>query len=219
MNAAAALGLTAAVMLAMACSPDQRAMPGNSVAAPSAVLVRGTLLARKSSMVLVACGTTTERALSALPASRLAEALDAVTGGANDSMYVEAMADTAGGRVLVQETKFGTSLAEGARCDSPRRLLDVDALGTEPFWHVSVDGSQLVLERPEGPLELAFVADTPVTQGALTTITAHRDEGRVRDLSLGLLRSSCRDGMSDSWYPYRAEVRFGTTALHGCARR
>jgi len=41
----------------------------------------------------------------------------------------------------------------------------------------------------------------------------------VRDLQFGLLRTACRDGMSDAWYPYRAEVRFGKMALHGCARR
>jgi len=41
----------------------------------------------------------------------------------------------------------------------------------------------------------------------------------VRELKLGLLRDACRDGMSDAWYPYRAEVRFGGTALRGCARR
>ena len=143
----------------------------------------------------------------------------AVTGARRDSMYAEFIADTTGTRLVARETLFASSLGEGSRCDRPRYPYDFEAFGNEPFWHVTVDGAQLVLERPERPLELAFVADTPVTHGALTTITAHRDEGRVRELKIGLLRDACRDGMSDAWYPYRAEVRFGTTALHGCARR
>ena len=114
-----------------------------------------------------------------------------VAGGVRDSMYVEFMADTTAGRMVARETLFATSLAEGSRCDRPRYPYEFEALGTEPFWRVTLDGTQLVLERPENPLEQAFVADAPVTRGALTTITAR----------------------------HRAEVRFGGTALRGCARR
>ncbi len=209
-----------ALMVAAACAGKPATpVPVDSAQASGPVRMRGTLLARDSSLLLVACGTTVERPLRALPTSRLADALMLVTAGRRDSMFVEFIADTVGGTLVAREALFASALSEGSGCDRPQRVFDVEALGTEPFWHVTLDGTELVLERPEGPLEMVFVADTPVTRGALTTITAHRYEGRVRDLTFGLLRTDCRDGMSDSWYPWRAEVRFGATALHGCARR
>ena len=194
-------------------------VPAGTAVVPGPVRMRGTLLARGSTLVLVACGTVVERAVTTLPAAQLREALASVAGASGDSMYVEFIADTTGERLVARETLFASSLAEGSGCDRSRYPYDFEALGTEPFWHVTLDSAQLVLERPERPLELAFVADPPVTRGTLTTITAHRSEGRVRELKLSLLRDACRDGMSDSWYPYRAEMRFGDAAMHGCARR
>mgnify|MGYP001365008712 FL=1 len=194
-------------------------VPADSAAAAGPVRVRGTLLARDGALVVVACGTTPERTVTALAAAQLEEALVAVAGGVRDSMYVEFIADTTGGALVARETLFASALAEGSRCDQSRYLYEFEALGTEPFWRVTLDGTQLVLERMENPLEQAFVADAPVTRGALTTITARRDNGEAREIKIGLLHEACRDGMSDAWYPYRAEVRLGVVALHGCARR
>jgi len=213
------LVLAAALALA-ACGGAPKMPAADTVLAAGPVVLRGTLLARDSAtLVFVACGTTAERPVQLRRFSQVIEALVAVNGAVRDSIYLELEADTAGGRIGAREARFATNFSEGSRCDRPRSYFDVEATGNEPFWHVTLDGSQLVLERAEAPLELAFVADTPVVRGGLTTIFAHRDEGRVRDLQFGLLRTACRDGMSDAWYPYRAEVRFGKMALHGCARR
>lgn len=211
-----------ALLLVVAAACDKKPappVPASTAVVPGPVRLRGTLLARDSSLVLVACGTAVERAVTTLPEAQLQDALVSVAGADGDSMYVEFVADTTGERFVARETLFASSLAEGSGCDRSRYPYDFEALGTEPFWHVTLDSAQLVLERPEAPLELAFVADPPVTRGALTTITAHRSEGRVHELTLRLWREACRDGMSDSWYPIRAEVRFGSVALRGCARR
>ena len=212
--------LVLALFLAAACGKKAAVpVPADSSGVSGPVRMRGTLLARDGALAMVACGTIVERAVIVRPASQLEEALVAVVGGVRDSMYVEFLADTAGGLLVARETLFASALAEGSRCDRPRYLYEIEALGTEPFWRVTLDGAQLVLERPENPLEQAFVADAPVTRGALTTISARRDNGEEREIKIGLLREACRDGMSDAWYPYRAEVRFGLTAMHGCARR
>lgn len=212
--------LALVLVVAAACGTKAAApVPADTTGMSGPVRVRGTLLVRDSSLFVVACGTSAERAVTVLTASQLEGALSAVTGGLRDSIYVEFLADTTGDRLVARETLFASSLAEGSRCDRPRYPYDVEALGTEPFWHVTLDGTQLVLERPGNPLEQTFAAEAPVMRGALTTITARRDNGEVRELKLGLLRETCRDGMSDAWYPYRAEVRLGTTTLHGCARR
>jgi uncharacterized membrane protein len=165
------------------------------------------------------CGTVTERAVMAPPASQLLLAVTAVNGAVRDSLFVEFTADTTGGAITARETLFATSLSEGTRCDRPREPFEVVAVGNEPFWRVTFDGTQLVLERPEPPRELVFDAEPADTRGTLTTILGRRTLGKVHELKLGLLRESCSDGMSDAWYPYRAEVRVGDLALHGCARR
>jgi uncharacterized membrane protein len=184
------------------------------------LVLRGTLLVRDSTtLIFIACGTTAERPLEPTPGSQVMEALVAVNGSVRDSIFLAFEADTSKGRLRARSARYATDFVEGGRCDRPRLVGDWEASGTEPFWRVTVDGTLLVLERAEAPLEIAFVADTPVVRGELTTYRAHRADGRVRELQFGVLREACRDGASAAWYPYRAEVRFGSTALHGCARR
>ncbi|MHB8837881.1 MAG: COG3650 family protein [Gemmatimonadaceae bacterium] len=216
----------AALLLAVtACggdrSPSRASASANAPDTASAVVYRrGTLLVdADSTMRLAVCGTTTERALTAAPGTRLIEAVTAVNGGFRDSLFVELMADTSRDVLVARETLFAASLAEGSRCDQPRAPFDWVATGVEPFWRVTYDGTQLVLERPEPPRELVFDAQPPEVRGTLTTIHGTRALGTVHELKLGILREGCRNGMSDAWYPYRAEVRAGDVALAGCARR
>ena len=209
------------IVAAVACGrPAATPSPPAQAEAAAPARLRGTLLAgADSALLFVACGTTTERAVVAPPSSQLLLAVAAVNGGVRDSLFVEFTADTTGGAITAVETLFAASLAEGTRCDRPREPFDVVAIGNEPFWRVTFDGTQLVLERPEPPREMVFDADPAETRGTLTTIIGRRALGKVHELKLGLLRESCSDGMSDAWYPYRAEVRVGDLALHGCARR
>lgn len=181
---------------------------------------RGTLFVRPdSTLMFIACGTTTEWEVTALPESELMAAVVAVNQSVRDSIWVEFTADSSNAALTVRETLFATSLAEGSRCDRPAHRFAWEALGAEPFWRLTIDSTLLVLERPEPPLESVFNALPPDTRGALTTIRATRSLGKVQDVTVGLLHEACRDNMSDAWYPYRAEVRMGNEALHGCARR
>ena len=209
------------IVAAVACGrPAATPSPPAQAEAAAPARLRGTLLAgADSALLFVACGTTTERAVVAPPSSQLLLAVAAVNGGVRDSLFVEFTADTTAGVIRAVEALFAASLAEGTRCDRPREPFDVVAIGNEPFWRVTFDGTQLVLERPEPPREMVFDADPAETRGTLTTIIGRRALGKVHELKLGLLRESCSDGMSDAWYPYRAEVRVGDLALHGCARR
>lgn len=216
--------LLGAALCAVACAKDAPRTGGAAGAATNSpigvVRVRGAVLVRDdTTMVFAACGSTAEQALHAPPSSQLPLAIVAVNGALRDSVYAELSVDTTGGRLLARDTHFASPFTETPPCDRPRMAFDWDATGNEPFWHLTVDGTQVVFERPEPPRELVFDAEPPQTSGALTTIIAHRALGRVHDLKLGLLREPCRDGMSDSWYPYRAELRVGDLALHGCARR
>jgi uncharacterized membrane protein len=209
------------VLVFVACGgPSAAPSPPAQADAETPTRLRGTLLAgADSTLMFVACGTVTERAVSAPPSSQLLLAVTAVNGAVRDSLFVEVTADTTGDGITVRETLYATSLAEGTRCDRPREPFEVVAVGNEPFWRVTFDGTQLVLERPEPPREMVFDAEPADTRGTLTTIVGRRTLGKVHELKLGLLHESCSDGMSGAWYPYRAEVRVGDLALHGCARR
>jgi uncharacterized membrane protein len=200
---------------------ESSAPPAKSAATtPAPVYQRGVLLvASDSSMRFGACGTTVERTVTARPDARLLEAVAAVNGAIRDSLFVEVLADTTREGMVVHETLFATSFTDGSRCDQPRLPFEWVAAGTEPFWRVTYDGTQLVLERPEPPREVVFEGMPPEVRGTLTTIVGHRDLDQVKEIKLGLLRETCRDGMSDAWFPYRAEVRVGELALAGCARR
>jgi uncharacterized membrane protein len=81
------------------------------------------------------------------------------------------------------------------------------ALGTEPFWAVTVEGSVATLERPDkGPMRFSISRD---------------DDGRaLRYLADGFTMTAtegpCSDGMSDAVWSDRVTLAFGEGTLKGC---
>ncbi|GGA04478.1 hypothetical protein GCM10019071_38900 [Sphingobium fuliginis] len=81
------------------------------------------------------------------------------------------------------------------------------AIGTEPFWAVTVKGSTAVLERPDrAPVRYA--------------ISRNDDPRAVRFLgegfSMTVTEGPCSDGMSDAVWSDRVAVAFGEGTLNGC---
>lgn len=81
------------------------------------------------------------------------------------------------------------------------------AIGTEPFWAVTVKGSTATLERPDKP-PIRF----PI---------ARTDDGRaLRYISDGFAMTvtdgPCSDGMSDATWADRVSIAFGEGTLKGC---
>ncbi|BDD67768.1 hypothetical protein Sj15T_27890 [Sphingobium sp. TA15] len=84
---------------------------------------------------------------------------------------------------------------------------DYRAIGTEPFWAVTVNGSTAVLERPDkAPVRYA--------------ITRNDDKRALRFLgegfSMTVTEGPCSDGMSDALWSDRVAVAFGEGTLNGC---
>ena len=81
------------------------------------------------------------------------------------------------------------------------------AIGTEPFWAVTVKGSTALLERPDkAPARYAI---------------SRNDDGRaVRFLgegfSMTVTEGPCSDGMSDAVWSDRVALAFGEGTLNGC---
>lgn len=81
------------------------------------------------------------------------------------------------------------------------------ALGTEPFWSVTVQQGRATLERPDRP---------PLT----VAVTLTQDPRALRYIGEGLTLmvspGPCSDGMSDALYADRVQVAFGEGTLKGC---
>lgn len=89
------------------------------------------------------------------------------------------------------------------------------AIGTEPFWALTLDGTRLKLSRPD---ERDLIAQAPgaAIRAGQATWTATAVDGQR--LIVTLYISPCSDGMSDRRYPMTAEVTVGpSTTLRGCA--
>ncbi len=89
----------------------------------------------------------------------------------------------------------------------PSDVVAYRALGTEPFWSVTVRQGRATLERPDRP---------PLT----VPVTLTQDPRALRYIGEGLTLMAtpgpCSDGMSDALYADRVQVAFGEGTLKGC---
>lgn len=88
------------------------------------------------------------------------------------------------------------------------------ALGTEPFWSASVDGTTLVWSTPEQPSGVTV----PVTRSDGHGVTTYKGVIADQPLTLEVRRETCSDGMSDRVYPLSVKCRLGADSQVGCAR-
>lgn len=86
------------------------------------------------------------------------------------------------------------------------------ALGTEPFWHVRVDGDALVFSTPEDPAGRTLHGRrVPSLAGVV-----YLGQDGATDFHLDIRPSECSDGMSDNRYRYEATFTYGATIYTGC---
>ncbi|WP_037454002.1 COG3650 family protein [Sphingobium chlorophenolicum] len=94
-----------------------------------------------------------------------------------------------------------------SRAPGPIGEDDYRAIGTEPFWAVTVKGSTATLERPDkAPVRYA--------------VSRQNDGRAIRYLgdgfSMTVTEGPCSDGMSDAVWSNRVAVAFGEGTLNGC---
>lgn len=105
--------------------------------------------------------------------------------------------------------------APAARPASSDFSQPMTAIGTEPFWSVTLDGTRLKLLRPGEPDLVAQAPGAAIRPGQATWAATSGDGQR---LAVTLYVSPCSDGMSDRAYPMTAEVTLGSApTLRGCA--
>jgi uncharacterized membrane protein len=103
----------------------------------------------------------------------------------------------------------------------PPQLL-VSAVGTEPFWQVSVTRQGIEYRTPEQTAPVKFAYSAPVAaQGRPTDVVqVYRLQNRSTDGWLMIQKAvgnQCSDGMSDNLYPYSAIVILNGKVRSGCA--
>ncbi|SBV35132.1 conserved hypothetical protein [uncultured Stenotrophomonas sp.] len=91
---------------------------------------------------------------------------------------------------------------------------DLQAIGTEPFWSVKVEGDVLVYTTPE-------TMDAPRRLQATRSIDADGlhllGEDAGVPFRLDVRSEACSDGMSDHEYPFSASFVLDDSTMKGCA--
>lgn len=90
----------------------------------------------------------------------------------------------------------------------------VKALGNEPFWYVTMDGTTMTYGGPDRPEQRA-TQPSPKIQGTTATFAGKTSAGKP--LEVTLIATECSDGMSDRTYPLVARVKVADETLTGCA--
>ncbi|MBD2300420.1 hypothetical protein H6G80_06135 [Nostoc sp. FACHB-87] len=92
------------------------------------------------------------------------------------------------------------------------------ALGTEPFWSVTVSKNGIVYSSPEVKKQtFPYVKPLAAQARPADLVRVYRLRGN-NTLILQKV-SACSDGMSDKNYPYSAVLILGNKVLEGCAQK
>lgn len=85
------------------------------------------------------------------------------------------------------------------------------ALGTEPFWSVTLDGREMVFTEANAP-GVRIVERQPAAIHGFAG-----DIYRGRRIGLNIVHGQrCSDGMSDRVYPDKVQVRIDDRSFEGC---
>lgn len=90
----------------------------------------------------------------------------------------------------------------------------IRALGTEPFWHVDIEATGLVLTRIDQQPLTAPNKGFEIKGNVAHWASALPDQTPFK---VTLTGADCSDGMSDRIYPLSAMIEVGTKTLTGCA--
>ena len=97
-------------------------------------------------------------------------------------------------------------------------MLELQALGNEPFWSVEITRRRIVYRDPEHLDGISFPYMPPTTAGSRLVFETSRPDSAPHAIRVAIDQRTCTDGMSDLRYRYASEVRLDSLDLRGCAR-
>lgn len=214
---AASLLLPACGRLASGTALESKPATAAAAPAPAAVVgpgfrLRGNAVLGKDGFGIVPCGDSAQQILEVAPDAK--PFLDKFLESGAHEFFVEAAGERVPGG-HVRALHFERLYSEGPGCEDDLTGIAFAARGTEPFWSISDAREGLRLERPGEP---ALLASRSTSREEFGEWYAEGDtpEGK---LTLRLTPAWCSDGMSDALYAWKATVRLGDKAFHGCGFR
>lgn len=100
---------------------------------------------------------------------------------------------------------------------TPTQVEEFTAVGTEPFWSVTVSRNGIVYSSPDAKnIKYPYTAPKAASSRPLDLLRVYKLTGKTSGF-LVIKKGSCSDGMSDRVYPYDATVILGDRVLEGCA--
>lgn len=94
------------------------------------------------------------------------------------------------------------------------------ALGTEPFWNVTINSGGIVYSTPEvNNRRYPYTAPITAMGRPADLVRVYRLNGQPSGVLVIKKVNSCSDGMSDNVYPYDATLILGDRVMEGCARK
>jgi len=100
---------------------------------------------------------------------------------------------------------------------TPAKVEEFTAVGTEPFWSVTVSRSGLVYSTPDAKnRKYPYTAPIAASNRPIDFVRVYKLNGQTSGL-LVIKKGNCSDGMSDKVYPYDATVILGNQVREGCA--
>ena len=83
------------------------------------------------------------------------------------------------------------------------------ALGTEPFWGLTITPREMVFDDPNGPVRISQATPQPIIGTAGEIYQTPR-------LNVNIVHTRCSDGMSDRTYPDTVQVIADGRRFEGC---
>jgi len=84
------------------------------------------------------------------------------------------------------------------------------ALGTEPFWSLTLDGREMVFTEANAPGQRIVQPQPEVIIGFAGEIY------QAPRIGLNIVHTPCSDGMSDRTYPDKVQLRVDQRSFEGC---
>lgn len=173
--------------------------------------LRGVGVVGKDGYGITLCGEQAQRITTLDPAAQAV--LDAFIGASRPREFrLDARGDFVG-RDKLRIRRFERLATEGLDCDERESRFTVKANGTEPFWHLAIDGGQGSFSRPDHDEASGAVKDTTDADGTrhyeMDTLAGH--------IMATISPGTCNDDMADMTYGWKAEVVTAGETLKGCA--
>jgi putative lipoprotein len=188
-------------------------------------VVRGFLVLGPEVRSIKPCAE--DRELWVIPTGDLSEAYDALSGEPYAPVFVEVEALSGPppetgfgadyeGLLTVRELRRAAPAAEGFGCSEDVSTFAFRASGEEPFWHLRVTPSGIVLSTPDIP-ETVFEPSSPTRFGEGWAYESLATGPEAIALRAVFEAGPCNDSMVGAFFTWTARVEIGDDVRTGCA--